>query len=356
LIQGGAARRTAIIRLLFIAALPFPGWAGAQGPAVPRTAAVLYVSYEAPARPAFDVARLHRQCWDRLIAILEDFGSAAVSRTAIEPLVYRSRARTSLGISAGFLSEISDSLTAGRIVIADLAIYSDRLLLKGRSADTGTGELLGAGIEEERVSLDLLTRPDPDTLTWLNAFSAAGRRLLRPRTPRTADPDTSALFLLPLRMRGIDPATGSLIAHCLLCSLLETGRRLEDPGVTCMRLLDAGLDPATLDQRARPELVKARGRCRLVIVEACSYEALSSPAPPPLEAAEVSGALVPSTPAASIFVRLVDGQSGDLIFGSTAYLDPPSTGGLFGLVRNLPLVARIRPTTDRLVHAAIQKG
>ncbi len=155
----------------------------------------------------------------------------------------------------------------------------------------------------------------------------------------------------------MEEAAGRLVICCLLRSLLESpSKGIEDPGVTFSRLRVAGIDPRRIDARARQILGAAGASCAVLESDLVVYGfAGDLPQAAHLDETAAGGALTP-LPASALSVRLVNADSGIVIFGATEYLGVPSTLGLFGITRDVSLIKRIQPATDRLVHAAIQKG
>ena len=84
-------RWTALAAAFLIPALIPPAPCGsAAAPASSRTAAVLFLNYADPGRPAFDAARLHREAWDEYTAALDTLGYDPVPREALEPFLIKS--------------------------------------------------------------------------------------------------------------------------------------------------------------------------------------------------------------------------------------------------------------------------
>lgn len=323
-----------------------------------RVAIVLFLTSQVPSSPAFDVGALHAGCWDLIAAGVHGLGHGEVPRTEIEPLVRRWGVRTALLASEGFLKEVAAGCDAGEILICDLIVYADRLVLCARSVRTGTGQVVWADLEDVRLPQAAAAERGFAQQCWLDASEDAGRRLLGRWSSRVAREDRrSSLFLLPIRTEGLEIAVGRLVTCCLLRSLLESPERgIEDPGVTFSRLREAGVDPQLPDLRTRSVLGGLGAPSVVLVGDLVAYGFSEGVEHAPLfdEGGAVNS--VTPIPASAMSVRLVDIDSGIVIFSATEYIGIPSTRGLFGVVRDVPLLQRVQPVTDRLVHAAMQKG
>lgn len=322
-----------------------------------RVAVVLFLSYQIPGAPGFDVGALHAGCWDRLAANVHGLGHGEVSRTEIEPLVNRWGVRTALLASEGFLKEVAAGFDAGELLICDLIIYADRLVLCARSVRTDTGRIAWADIEDMRLPSEVEAAQGPALKRWFDASEGAGQRLLGRWNSRVAREDRPAsLFLLPIRTAGLEAAVGRLVTCCLLRSLLESPENgIEDPGVTFSRLREAGVDPQLPDRRTRSILGGLGVPAVVLVSDLVVYGSSDGVSQSPLFDEEANSSVTP-VPASALSLRMIDADSGIVIFSATEYLGVPSTRGLFGVVRDVPLVQRVQPVTDRLVHAAMQKG
>ncbi len=318
-------------------------------------AVLLFLTYEAPGRPSFDADSVHQGAWDRLCADLGRSGRPSVPRGTIEPLLYAWQVRNDTVISLEFLSAVSASLKAGRILIVNLSLYSDRLLLTARMVRTDTGELTWAGVEEDPYPAAFSLDQNPGVAACLKAIEPGFQRFCR-QPEESAPPSAGTpLYLLPVRRDGIDAATTRVVTHCLLRSLLGAHWSVEDPGVTFARLSAAGLDPDGFDRRVRPELSKVRGPCTVLVGGVINYEKPARIQTAPVESGPTAESAQPRIPPAALSLRLINGDSGELLFADTEYMEVPVSHGLFGMVRNPSLESRISPTVDRLVLALSQK-
>jgi hypothetical protein len=360
-VRSGLSRLTIVSAGVFwIASLtPFAARAdSSEAGGASRVAVALFLSYQVPGAPTFDVGALHAGCWDLMAAAVHDFGRGEVGRTEIEPFVHRWGVRTASLVSDGFLKEIAAGCNASELLVCDLLIYPDRLALCARSVRTDTGRVVWADVEDVRLSPETGASHGPVPQRWLDAAGPAGRRLLGRWNARPAREDLpSDLFLLPIRTEGLETAVGRLVTCCLLRSLLESpGGGIEDPGVTFSRLSDAGVDPQRLDRRMRPILGGNGAHCAVLVSDLVA-DGYPDETPQALRLDE-EAAISPTTqfPASVFSVRLVDADSGTVIFSATEYIGVPSTRGLFGVTRDVSLIKRVQRVTDRLVHAAMQKG
>jgi hypothetical protein len=333
--------------LLPLWALAFSG-AAADSPAAEGsggTAIVLFLAYEGPAHPPFDTSVLHSRAWDRLVGVARERGIDAQSRAALEPLLYKWRVRNSLGISSGFVEELSSRLHCPQILVADLTVYSDRLILMAHRTDTETGELVSAGIAEAPFGLENNAAPDVEKIIERGgAASASLLQGLKDRAPAEADHE---IFFLPTRRSGIDAAAANLAGCCILQALLRTTWRIEDPGIAFTRLCAAGLNPTALDPKAGPELAGPGRNAAILIGELASY-GLPSGGGPLLEGSETPVTQL-QFPSVALSLRSINAQTGSVVFASTEYVEPPQLRGLFGLARTSSLTRCIQPAADRLV-------
>ncbi len=323
-----------------------------------RVAVVLFLSYQIPGAPPFDVGALHAGCWDQMAATVHGLGHSEVPRTEVEPLMHRWGVRTALLASEGFMKEVAAGCNAGELLVCDLIIYADRLVLCARSVSTDTGRVVWADLEDVRLPPEVDAAQGPALQRWFDATGPAGQRLLGRWNSREAREDLPLnLFLLPIRTEGLEAAVGRLVTCCLLRSLLESPKRgIEDPGVTFSRLREAGVDPQLPDRRTRPILGGLGVPCVVLVSDLVVYGFSDGMAQTPLLDEETAASSMTPFPASALSVRLIDADSGIVIFSATEYLGIPPTRGLFGVVRDVPMVQRVQPVTDRLVHAAMQKG
>lgn len=324
----------------------------------PRVGVVLFLSDQIPGRLPFDAGALHAGCWDQIAAAVHDLGRGEVSREEIVPLMVRWGVRTSSLVGEPFLTDVSSGFGADQLLIFDLILYEERLVLCGRGVRIETGQAVWADLEDLRVTRRTAPDRDADLQPWIDATRQASRRLLRRWSScPVREERPSGLFLLPIRTEGLEEATGRMVLCCLLRSLLASSPgSIEDPGVTFSRLREAGIDPERLDPRARAMLGQGGAPAALLVGNLMVYGfSPDSQQDLSLEDEGAVGSLTP-LPESALSLRLISAETGTVVFGATEYLDVPSARGLFGAARDGSLVKRIRPATDRLVHAAIQKG
>jgi hypothetical protein len=335
-----------------------PVRAAAQGPASgSRVAVVLFLSYQAAGTPPSDLGSIRGECWDRLASGVHDLGHDEIPRSEIEPSMRRWQVRTDLSVSGAFLDDVATQWNAGVLLICNLTIYEDRVLYCGRSVETATGDISWADIQEQRLPLESGSGGDSLGSRWSEPAAVAARRLLGSWDARTS-PDrlSGKLFVVPVRPVGMEPMAGRLIQSCLLRSLVGSHWRIEEPGLTFSRLREAGMDPRRLDPGSRPALA-ATGAHGVVLVcdlLACGEPRNSNPAP--FSEGEGPVRSEPTLPPSMLSIRLLDIESGVVLFASTEYLETQPSFGLFGKLKDTSPVRRVQPVADRLVRAATRKG
>jgi hypothetical protein len=350
-----AAAGAACFLGVVLASLPISPVCSAGPSAGPRVAPVLFLS-SVPRPGLLDVARLHREGWDLLVAAMRDRGDDPVPRSAVEPLVIRWRVRTGLLLGPGFLDSLAISPGCSQVLVADLTLFRDRIVLAGRRTACDTRELLWSGVVEESLPAGMGRDTTETAAIWSRVLGAASRRLLESGSGVSARPAARRLFVLPPRRTGLDDAAAGIILQCLLRSLSGSGWRIEDPGVTCTRLREAGVDPYCLDRRAWPALTTGTGEGTILVCEAVASDpTASSGAVAPWDE-DLPAFGQPPLPGFTLFVRWIDGTSGWIASAGMAEVAGEVSRGFFGTAQNLSPIRRVQQVTNRLVHSANQKG
>lgn len=326
------------------------------GTAAPRVAAILFLSYQVSGPPPADLGALHSACWDRLDSTLGELGHVTISRAALDDPIRRWKVRDDLGVSRGFLNELATDLNAPDLLICDLVIYGGGLLLAARDVRTETGDVSWADIEESQLTGHLVGEGAADPI-WTEETESALRRLLARRESRDKVEDRSgSVCMLPARSAGLSLLAGRVMQACILHTLLESGWQVEDPGVTFGRLREAGVDPEQLDARTRPALIASGTRRELLLCDLVAWEnAASSRTNAYIDARDVAvpQALVPP---ALLSIRLVDLESGAIVFAGSDFVRGEPSYGLFGILRDKSPGRRLLSAAERLVHGAGRKG
>lgn len=350
------------IACLALAVIPY-GSAGTaratEGAIRPAAGVVLFLSYHRSVRPGFEASTLHDECWDSLSMKLQDMGRATVSRADLDASVRAWRVRTDLAVSPGFLREIAANHGVEDLLVFTLALYRDRALACARSVGTSGGVVTWADVEEvslPRSSAGADTGGVTAGVLHREAALRAGQRLLE-RWSRRDEPEArrADLFLLPVRVGGLEPLTGTLAMACLLRDLARSTWFPEDPGVTFCRLREAGHDPRMLSPQARPAVAGPGSPGQVVICQMISEARSPAAGLTQIIESETSG-LTDAPYAAALSLRIVDAETGTVRFAGIEVLEPPSARGLFGLARHVSMTERVQGAAEQLLRAARQKG
>jgi hypothetical protein len=322
----------------------------------PRVATIMFLSYQITGRPPADLGALQSACWDRLESAVGELGHANVLREDLGKPMLQWKVRNGLGVSQGFLDDLASRLGVADLLVCDLAVYDDGLFLAGRDVVTATGEVSWADIEELRMSRQAAGE-DAALGALVEETEIALRRMLSRWESRSGlDGQVGGVCLLPVRSDGLTLLARRVMQSCLLSSLLHAGWRVEDPGVTFSRLRDMGIDPEFLDEKTRPVLIASGVHDGLLVCNLVAWEsAASSRTTAFATPGEVTGpqALVPS---ALLSIRLVDLESGTVIFAGSEFVSAEPSYGLFGVQTDRSPGRRMLSAAERLVHAAGRKG
>ncbi len=322
-----------------------------------RVAVILFLSYEAVGQPPPDLGNLQGECWDRLATGVHELGHSEVSRSEIGPSVRRWAVRTDLSVSGAFLEEIATELDAGVLLVCNLTIYGDRLLLCGRSVVTATGKITWADIQELRLPPGSGSGQDSLESRWRDLATSASHRLLGSWDAYVSPDDFSGdLFVVPVRTVGMELMAGRLVQSCLLRSLMRSRWRIEEPGVTFSRLQEAGVDPRRLDRTSRPALIAAGVHGAVLVCDLVAGDnaspARTAPSPEGSSPVQPQSTFPPST----LSMRLLNVETGVVVFAATEWLEMRQSYGLFGTLKDASPMRRVQPVADRLVRAATRKG
>ncbi len=353
-------RPEAIASFLATVALSALSAPAAPAPAAadePAAALVLFVAFPTNLYDLPDPTALRHRASRVLATALAAPGGAVVTAPEIEPTMRAWRVRSERDVGPGFLGALGAAHGAREVVLATLAVYRDRVLLVARGLSPNSGRLGWVHSVEERRD----ERAADPALDLDAVVAAAARRLAEGCTPRGLLENAEDLVVLPPRPVGLDRGPADLAMHCLLRSLLTTGRwSLPDPTAVVSALQDGGHDPHLLDAAARRALAERFGARRLVVPRLVAFP---PGAPPPAVAAlarddEFGASAAGAVPETSVLLALVaiDAGTGRILGGETTYLAARNPAGMFGIARRDPLDARIQVETDRLVHALLDGG
>jgi hypothetical protein len=260
-------------------------------------------------------------------------------------------------VSGAFLEEVATELDAGVLLVCNLTIYDDRLLLCGRSVGTATGKITWADVQELRLPSE--SGPGHDSLDsrWLELAAGASHRLLGSWDAYVSPGDLSGdLFVVPVRTAGMELMAGRLVQSCLLRSLMGSHWSIEEPGVTFSRLQAAGVDPRRLDRTTRPALIAAGIHGAVLVCDLVAGDNASPATTAPSFEGSGPGWSQSTFPPSTLSMRLLDVETGVVVFAATEWLEMRQSYGLFGTLKDASPMGRVQPVADRLVRAATRKG
>lgn len=321
------------------------------------TALLFFISYQsrdvlpAPPSPV-------RAAGYRLISSeMEESGSGVVPWEAVEPFLQAWRVRSGNSFSRDFLMDISARLTIDRLLVATLTVYSDRLLLSGRSIQTGSGLVEWVDQVEIMFPAGSSDSGEKRGAGWERTLEKAVKKLFRGFGENREIPEGPELLVLPVTPVGTDRVQADLATGALFRSLVESRRwRLPDPAVTVRYLQDEGHLPHRMGEESRRLIETIFGVDEILVPGLYSYE---------LEGTGSAIALdddITLSPAQSArhslywTLVIVDIGSGELVGGAAEYLPEQNPVGLFGVNRDLPLARRFGDAADRIVDRLIQSG
>jgi hypothetical protein len=355
------APAAALVAAAVASSAPASGSAPAEGdpPAAPRTALLLFVSYEGnlPSRP--DPTRLRGSAIDALSAALVRSGHDVLGLADVELAMREGRIRSERDVGEAFLDTLATRFAAEQVVLARLTVYRDRVLLLARGVSAATGALAWVGSDERPRSLPS-SAPAGEVLAELETLAAlaAPNAVPDPGAAR-GGPAGGSLVVLPLRAIGLERGPSSLAMHCVFRSLLEARRwAIPDPALVVSALIADGFDPFQLEEDARLALARRFGAAAIVVPRLVSFPqgATSSPASPEVESdlgAPDREWSIDDPVLLSLVV--VDCASGRVVSGGGEYLAPEKHYGMFGVARDVPLERRFQTGADRLVRALVVK-
>jgi hypothetical protein len=330
---------------------PTPAVAGA-----PRTALLFFVSYRSVQLPSVAPAQLRTTGYNLLTAALGTSASEIVPYPELEPLLRTWRVRSSGSLPRGFLDAVVSQLSADTLVVAELAVFADRVLLTGRSMQCGSGHLIRVGIVEERLAGREQPGEELPTTVWMSALQKASRRLADRWSGPAPTEDATTLLVLPVVSVGAGGWQADAATVCLLEALLEERCwRIPDPALVVAVLQAEGVDPSVLGRDGRVLLSRAFGAAPLLTTELVSFEMQASRGVPGLiDEFDELGRLSPAgdTQHPLYFSMMaVDGTSGTVLHGSARYIDGEARRGLFATSRDPLLFRRLEENAARLARS-----
>lgn len=314
-----------------------------------QTALAVFVSYEGalplPVRPG----RLRLMVTDAMTEILEEGGHIVFTYPEIREQMKEWRVRRDGNISAQFLDALR-ARGAGRLAVARLIIYHDRMILLARVLSTDTGWLVWAGVEENE-SVASVTE-EPDVQSWEGDLKHSCRRLLDGWQRRPPAREGEPLVVLPAEADGVEPAPTDTAVHCLLGALLARGRwSIPDPAIVASELWNAGHSPSRVDAESRSLLASRFGSRMLLVPRLVSFErSVVRPTTVIDEEDRPSVALDKDLKMPiHLSVAAVECSSGEAVFAAHRYIGPESPEGVFGVVRSIRLSRRLQRGVNEIV-------
>ncbi len=336
--------------LLLLGFRPAAGSADAPVPPAGRTALMVFLSYDGNQSPPATPTDLRRTAAREIADVLEAGGRAVVTYPELEPVMREGRIRSDRSLDAGTLALLADSTGADKVAVVTLVLYSDRMVALAREIDVASGLLAFVNVAEQPAD-ELWSAADATLETWREAVRAAATRLRFEEVLPAAGGST--LAVLPMEPVGVTPGHADVTLHCLLRSLLETGRcRVPDPSLVRSAVRRGGFSPGMLEPGGRKMLARDFGADALLFPGMVSFGQDSRPTGPVQNDADYDIGDVTLEPEARqpIYLSLlaVDCGTGRVTAARGEYLEAEEPLGLFGIVRDIEVAARLRRGAEHL--------
>ena len=329
--------------------------AGAEEP-VPmsgRTALLVFLSYDGNHRPSASPTDLRLAGSGRFAAALEARGRATVTYPDLDPVLREWRIRSDRSLTPESFRALAGWAAADRVLVVNLMIYSDRLVALAREIDAGTGYVTFAEVAEQEVD-DFWADPATTLMSWNKAVDGAVAQVMKTWGTREPAGDGPALVVLPVDPVGVAEGHADLAMQCLLRSVLEVGRwSIPDPSLVRSTLRAEGFEPGALKADARRLLAADFGAQALLLPHLVSFGQTGRASGPILDTDDYGARDVSLGPETRLPLYLsllvVDCASGRVMSSGGEYLKPEEPLGLFGMVRDIEVSARLKRGTERLV-------
>ncbi len=321
-----------------------------------RTGLLVFPSYRSRADIPVDPRQARLAACREMSDVLSAEGHDVVGYPEIEPHMQRRRIRSERDLSREFLAELANDFGIGRVVVARVVIYEDRILLLARGIDPASGTLEWADMVEEKGTPSLRDEAAAEKGTFGGMVSRATRKL---RTRGEGENETvivGSVVLMPLRTFGFGRELADLVLQSLLISLLRDGRwRVPDPAIVVSALQGSGFDPLHLSRLSRREMARDFGTDALLIPRMVAYggRRTTRSAPPGSPQLGRQTILTEGRNPVYLAAVLVDCESGELVSGRDLLLEPPDREGWFGVVREEWVVDRFRTGSENLVSSLL---
>jgi len=357
------ARRRSSIRflaavctlLLLAAGLGWPGVSRAQdssdGPET--TALMVFLSYQGNHQLAISPTELRLVASRLLAARVEEGGRTVVTYPELDPVMRRWRIRSDQSLSREAMEAVAAETAADRVLVAKFVVYPDRLVALTREIEAGSGRLISAEVSEQGGG-DLWNDPQEARDGWNDAVGRVVAEIVGKRESRGLSGAEETLVVLPVTRVGVAPGHSDIALHCILRSLLRSGRwSVPDPWLVRSALWAEGYDPGALNTEARGYLAENFAAAALLSPRLVAFDQGGRARGPLLDEDEYGARDIALEPEARLPLHLsllmLDCGSGRVLAANDTYLEPEDLLGLFGIVKKIRVAARLKSGSERLV-------
>jgi len=322
----------------------------------PGTALLVFLTYRSARPLALDPIRMRLSGMETIGAALEGRGQRVVPQDDVEPLMREWRVRSGRRLQPEFLDALEGS--AERLLVVELVVYPDRLIALARGLEPKSGTLIFAEAVEEPCG-DLWGDPLEASIAWKDVIERTARSLVEREAQGFSAP-AETLIVLPVTPVGAGSGQGDVATHCLLGSILESGRWVvPDPFLVELVLRREGHD--LLDAEARLLLASRYAPRAILEARLVSFGFAMAAGGPAQEDEEADARRMiafelGTGDAIYLTLLVIDGESGRIVAGSGEYLEPEDPQGLFGILKEIRVAGRLKNGTDRLVRSIARAG
>ncbi len=342
---------------LLVPGSPRPAHAGEEATrelrAIPPKASLLFfVSYRSSQPLLVSPTEIRFAGYRLLSEAMREKGLEVGPYEGIEPLVMNLRIRSDFDFGADLLRQVEERFSSDHLLVARMIVYSDRILLMGRSVNIGTGLLEWAGTAERMFSTDYEERPDSLDEDWGETMGGVVRKLAD-SWEASSFPDGSAdIIVMPVMTAGGDHGQADIATYTLLRSLVESRQwRVTDPAVAVRFLRDRGFGPDFLVADARRELTDRFGVRPILVPRLIAYGKTKATSPGVYEEDDFLPPARSTREPYFFTLMVVDGALGNVTFSAGEFTEGRSPVGLFGVMKTLSIQDRFVDSVGRLVRS-----
>jgi hypothetical protein len=327
--------------------------AKAPAPTPGRTALLVFLSYDGNLELSGSPTDLRLAGSRRFAAALEQRGRPVVTYPDLDTVMREWRIRSDWSLTPESFEALTDSAAADRVLVVNVLVYTDRLVALAREIDAATGYVTFSEVAEQEVD-DLWTDPATTLENWNKAMDGVVARVMKTWGRDEAAGSGPILVVLPMNSVGVAQGHAELAMQCLLRSVLEAGRwSIPDPSLVRSTLRAAGFEPGGLTADARRLLATDFGAEALLLPRMVSFGQSGRANGPMLDTDDYGARDITLGPETRLPLYLsllvVDCESGQVRTSGGEYLKPEEPLGLFGIIRDIDVSARLKRGTERLV-------